>query len=68
MHGETISRSVNQLDGLLLRCFVHALPTTLSFMRITSYMEEDAKCVSLLHEDFHGIPGMLHSLDYMHVH
>ena len=35
---------------------------------LCTYMEEDAKCVSLVHEDFHGIPGMLHSLDYMHVH
>ena len=29
-------------------------------------MEEDAKCVSLLHEDAHGIPGILGSLDCMH--
>ena len=32
-----------------------------------TYMEEDAKCVSLLHEDVHGISGMLGSLDCMHV-
>ena len=32
-----------------------------------TYMEEDAKHVSLLHEDVHGIPGMLGSLDCMHV-
>ena len=31
-------------------------------------MEEDAKHVSLLHEDVHGIHGMLGSLDCMHVH
>ena len=30
-------------------------------------MEEDAKCVSLLHEDVHRIPGMLGLLDCMHV-
>ena len=35
---------------------------------LCTYMEEDAKCVSLLHEDVHGIPGMLGSLDCMHVH
>ena len=36
MHGEmTVSRWVNRLDGLLLRCFVCALLTTLSFMHIT---------------------------------
>ena len=34
MHGETIFRWVNQLDGSLLKCFVHALLTTLSFMHI----------------------------------
>ena len=32
-----------------------------------TYMEENAKCVSLLHEDVHGIPGMLGSLDCMHL-
>ena len=31
-------------------------------------MEEDAKHVSLLHEDVHGIPWMLGSLDCMPVH
>ena len=31
-------------------------------------MEEDTKCVSLLHDYVHGIPGMLGSLDCMHVH
>ena len=31
-------------------------------------MEKDEKCVSLLHEDVHEIPGMLGSLDCMHVH
>ena len=31
-------------------------------------MEEGAKRVSLLHEDVHGIPGMLGLLDCMHVH
>ena len=35
MHGETISRWVNQQDGSLLRCFVHVLLTALSFMHIT---------------------------------
>ena len=35
MHGETISRWVNQLDGLLLRCFVCALLATLSFVHAT---------------------------------
>ena len=34
---------------------------------LCTYIEEDAKCVSLLHEDVHGIPGMLGSLDCMHV-
>ena len=34
---------------------------------ICTYIEEDAKCVSLLHEDVNGIPGMLGSLDCMHV-
>ena len=35
MHGEPISRWVNQLDGSLLRCLVHALLTTLSFVHVT---------------------------------
>ena len=35
MHGETISRWVNQLDGSLFRCFVHVLLTTLSFIHVT---------------------------------
>ena len=34
---------------------------------LCTYTEENAKCVSLLHEDVHGIPGMLGSLDCMHV-
>ena len=33
-----------------------------------TYVEDDAKHVSLLHEDVHGIPGMLGLLDCMHVH
>ena len=32
-----------------------------------TYTEEDAKHVSLLHEDVHGIPGMLGLLDCMHL-
>ena len=35
---------------------------------LCTYMEEDVKHVSLLHEDVHGIPGMLGSLDCMHEH
>ena len=35
---------------------------------LCTYMEEDAKHVSLLHEDIKGIPGMLGSLDCMYVH
>ena len=35
---------------------------------LCTYMEEDAKHVSLLHEDVQGIPGMPGSLDSMHVH
>ena len=35
---------------------------------LCTYMEDDAKHVSLLHEDVHGIPGMLCSLDCMHEH
>ena len=35
---------------------------------LCTYMEENAKHVSLLHEDVQGIPGMLGSLDCMHVH
>ena len=34
---------------------------------LCTYREEDAKCVSLLHEDVHGIPGMLGSSDCIHV-
>ena len=34
---------------------------------LCTYTEEDAKCVSLLHEDVHGIPGMFGLLDCMHV-
>ena len=33
-----------------------------------TFIEEDAKHISLLHEDVHGIPGMLGLLDCMHVY
>ena len=42
-------------NPVLCACYLH------------TYTEEDAKHVSLLHEDVHGIPGMLGSLDCMHV-
>ena len=43
-------------NPVLCACYLH------------TYMEEDAKHVSLLQENVHGIPGMLGSLDCMHVH
>ena len=46
-------------------CFAHN--SVLHACYLCTCMEEDAKCDSLLHEDVHGIPGMLGLLDCMHV-